>query len=196
MSEDERFSRGIQVDPRLLCYEPFHEHGEVPRFDSGEPDLDRFLNSEEVQEYEEDKLGSTWLVYYAGDLVAYYTIGTDSLRIEYLDEKKLSGRHFKKGQHRVESIPSLKIGRLAVQREHQGRGFGRLLIRRIASIAFRSQPAVRFLTVNAKAPSVPFYRKCGFELTREVRREKNRRERTMYLDLLAIGDVMQEDGSV
>lgn len=186
MPPAKHFSKGIQIDAAQLRYEPFKERGQVSRFDSGEPELDKFLNTKEVEEYEEEKLGSTWLVFYEGRLTAYYTIGTDSLRIEYLDEKKLSGRHVKEGAIRVESFPSLKIGRLAVQREFQGQGIGRLLIRRIAAIAYESSTAVRLLTVNAKQGSVDFYEKCGFEMTREVKRERNRRERTMYLDLLAI----------
>lgn len=193
MVDRPRFSEGISIDPALLRYEPFRERGQVNRFDSGEPDLDKFLNTEEVEEYEREKLGSTTLVFDQGELIAYYTIGTDSLRLEYVDAKKLAGRHFKRGQERVESIPSLKIGRLAVQRTRQGRGIGRILIRRIAAIAYDSRPAVRLLTTNAKPGSVPFYQKCGFELTQPVRRERGRRERTMYLDLLALAESITSD---
>lgn len=185
------FSNPIRVDPSFLRYEPFKERGQVRHFDSGESALDEFLNSEEVSEYENEKLGSTWLVFYEGELVAYYTIGTDSLRLEYVDSRKLSGRHFKKEERRVESIPSLKIGRLAVQRAWQSRGIGRLLLRRIAAIAYASEPAVRLLTVNSKEGSVKFYQAAGFEMTKMVRRERGRRERTMYLDLLAIRDQIE-----
>lgn len=194
MAEELRFSSEIVIDPRLLAYTPFKEKGKrLAEFDSGEPELDRFLTTEEVEEYEEDKLGSTTLVYYQGELVAYYTIGTDSLRLEYVDEKKLSGRHWKQGRHAIESIPSLKIGRLATNQGWQGKGIGRCLVRRIGALAYRLQPAVRLLTVNSKPKSVDFYLKCGFEFAKPTRRERGRDNKTMWLDLFGIIEQLEAE---
>ncbi len=97
MAEGLRFANEIAVDPRLLRYEPFQDRGQVSRFDCGEAPLNDSLNTDEVEEYEREKLGSTWLVFYQGELVAYYAIGTDSLRRGYVDAKKLSGSYFKRG---------------------------------------------------------------------------------------------------
>jgi GNAT superfamily N-acetyltransferase len=194
MTEEHRFSSEIKVDPKLLRYTPFKEKGHrLAQFDSGEPELDKFLTTEEVEEYERDKLGSTTLVYYQGELVAFYTIGTDSLRLEYIDEKKLSGAHWKRGRQAIESIPSLKVGRLATDGPWQGKGIGRILIRRIGAIAYTLQPAVRLLTVNSKPKSVDFYLKCGFEFACPVKRERRRDNKTMWLDLFGILDQIEAE---
>lgn len=119
------FSHPSRIDPALVSYEPFKEKGRVRRFTCGHPDLDSFLNTEEVEEYERENLGRTTLVYYDGQLVAYYTISSDGLRLEYIQSKKISKSHVKSGKEVVETIPSLKIGRLAVQSEFQNSGIGR-----------------------------------------------------------------------
>ena len=75
------FSHVSVVDPELLSYEPFRERGQVRRFSCGEPDLDSFLNTREVEEYEHENLGRTTLVYYNGQFVVYYTISSDGLRL-------------------------------------------------------------------------------------------------------------------
>ena len=133
------------------------------------------------------------MVFYDGELVAYYTISSDGLRAEYVDARKLSAAHVKKSAQRIEAYPALKIGRFAVQRNWQSRGIGRLLIRRIAAIAVTTQPAVRLIILNAKPKAVPFYQKAGFVLTNEVRRERGRVNRTMYLDVLSIQDAVLAD---
>jgi len=194
MAPPNPFAHSLSVDPDLLSYEQFRERGQVRRFSCGHPSLDAFLNTSEVEEYEQENLGRTSLVFYNGELVAYYTISSDGLRLEYIAAKKVAGSHVKRGKEVVETIPSLKIGRLAVQSEWQNKGIGRLLIRRIAAIALSGDSAVRLLIVNAKSGSIQFYRECGFRLTREVGHERGRRERTMYLDLLAVEKEIQADG--
>ena len=191
--DNPQFSSPVRADPSKLRFDPFRERDQVRKFDSGEPDLDDFLNTEEVEEYERENLGHTPLVFYDGELVAYYTISSDGLRAEYVDARKLSAAHVKKSAQRIEAYPALKIGRFAVQRNWQSRGIGRLLIRRIAAIAVTTQPAVRLIILNAKPKAVPFYQKAGFVLTNEVRRERGRVNRTMYLDVLSIQDAVLAD---
>ena len=191
--DNPQFSSPVRADPSKLRFDPFRERDQVRKFDSGEPDLDDFLNTEEVEEYERENLGHTTLVFYDGELVAYYTISSDGLRAEYVDARKLSASHVKKSAQRIEAYPALKIGRFAVQRNWQSRGIGRLLIRRIAAIAVTTQPAVRLIILNAKPKAVPFYQKAGFVLTNEVRRERGRVNRTMYLDVLSIQDAVLAD---
>lgn len=90
--------------------------------------------------------------------------------------------------HEDRDDPDLKIGRLAVDRRHQSRGVERLLIKHIAGMAIEvgRGTGIRLLILQAKPQSVPFYEKCGFQLTYEVKREKGRRNRTMFLDLYRV----------
>ena len=159
------------------------ENADIKAFACGNQDLDDFLTTNEVRYYERMNLGKTWLVYYEHELVAYFTISMDSLRREYV--KRLTKRDFVR---KVEEIPAVKIGRLAVATKHQNRGFGRTIMRYIAGKALNIGAGVgcRLLIVQAKPDAMDFYSKCGFDLTKETRRERARHSRTMYFDLQAL----------
>lgn len=53
----------------------------------------------------------------------------------------------------------------------------------------KGKMGVRLIILQAKPESIQFYERCGFQLTFETKREKRRRNRTMFLDLHAIEDV-------
>ena len=188
MTQQDDFSEAAKVPLDELHIEPFLETRKVAGFSCGNRDLDEFLCTEEVQKYEGEGLGSTFLVFWKGKLVAYFTTSFDALRIEYLRTWKSFSRM---AEMRMDAIPALKIGRLAVATGYQGRGIGRQLIRHIAGMALesRGQGGVRLLVLQAKPESVEFYRKCGFELTFETRRERGKKNRTMFLDLHALEGV-------
>lgn len=187
MSE-EGFSSGIRFAATDLHYEPFVHSGTVREFDCGNKDLNEFLNTAEVRAYQDEGLGETTLVYHKGQLVAYYTTSADSLRLEYLKTYKSFTRF---AEMHLEALPAVKIGRLAVDKTVQGRGIGRLLMRRIIGETLaRSGFAVRLLVLNSKPESIQFYNKLGFQLTDEVRRERGRRNRTMFFDLNAVRGIV------
>ncbi|MDE1821151.1 MAG: GNAT family N-acetyltransferase [Euryarchaeota archaeon] len=189
------FGSSVRVDRSKFRYEQRKDRGQLPdTFSCGEPELDEFLLKAEAVDYFEDGEGNTALVYLGKDLVAYYTISSDSLRSEYVDMRKVSGSHAKREILQLETYPAMKIGRLAVQKHWQGQGVGRLLVRRIVALAVRSPGAVRFITLNAKPRAASFYEKCGFHLTREVLRERNRINRTMYMDILPLREAILDGG--
>ncbi len=183
-----KFRHPSGVDPARFRVEPFHETQRVKGFTCGNKDLDDFLNTKEVEEFDEAGLGKTYLVFYDGELIAYYTISNDSLRAEYLKTVKSFS---KAAEEKVEAFPAVKIGRLAVAKAWQSRGVGRHLLADIAAEAlFQGQRSgVRLLILEAKPDAIPFYEKCGFKLTRETKRERNRKNRTMFLDLQAMDEL-------
>lgn len=106
----ELFKHPVSIDESRLEFERFSvENADVKNFTCGDKDLDDFLTTDEVEFYERENLGTTFLVYYEHELVAYFTISMDSLRREYV--KRMTKRDFVK---KVEEIPAMKIGRLAV----------------------------------------------------------------------------------
>lgn len=171
-----------------LQIEPFLETRSVETFDCGNKDLNDFLNTEEVETYEEEGLGATHLVYFKGELVAYFTVSFGSLYVEYLKSWKSFSRM---AQLKIDSIPAVLIGRLAVARAFQGRGIGRALIRYVAGLALetRGLMGVRLIILQSKPESIEFYLKCGFQLTVATKRERKHINRTMFFDLHAIADV-------
>jgi GNAT superfamily N-acetyltransferase len=184
-----RFTHKSEVDSSKFRVEPFHETQRVKGFTCGNKELDDFPNTKEVQEFDEAGLGKTYLVFYDGELIAYYTITNDGLRAEYLKTVKSFS---KTAEEKVDAFPAVKIGRLAVAKEWQSRGVGRHLLGDIVAEAlFQGQRSgVRLLILEAKPEAIPFYEKCGFKLTRETKRERNRANRTMFLDLQALGDFL------
>ena len=188
MEEEEfyEFSKPITIDPLGLSRQPFKENQKVKHFTCGEPDLDEFLTTTEVKSYENARLGKTTLVYYGGDLVAFYTLSPDSLETKML--KKHKG--FSKDPFlTIKAIPSLKIGRFAVDTKHQGKGIGRILMTDILlDAATDPKYPFRLAIVQAKEKAFSFYSKSGFQFTDEdhlserSRWSKNR-TRTMFFDL-------------
>lgn len=181
------FLHGVDIDPSKLRVERFLETQRVRSFDCGNPDLNDFLNTEEVERYEAEGLGRTYLVFYDGQVIAYFTISADGLRVEYLRTWKSFSRF---GEMRLEAIPAIKIGRLAVPREWQNRGAGRLIMKYIVGLALEQGvgAAARLLVLQAEPEAESFYRKCGFEFAVETRRERGRRKRTMFFDLNEVAD--------
>ena len=165
------------------------ENLDVKSFSCGNKELDEFLTTEEVQAYEAQGLGRTYLAYYEGHLVAYFTISNDSLRFEYLRKRRSFSIPSKKI---VDAYPAIKIGRLATATGWQSKGVGRFIIAFVARLALETgaKSGVRLLIVESKPKSVEFYEKCGFELTYEVARERGKINRTMFLDLQSVQDLL------
>lgn len=161
--------------------ERFRENADVRKFDCGNKDLNDFLTTEEVGRYEREKLGNTHLVYWqdAGQLLGYFTISSESLRIEYFRGIKSFSVP---GEMRVSAVPGMKIGRLAVSVEFKGRHVGSHMLRYIAGLALETQAATRILFLEAYPESVEFYAKFDFD-TIVHQKLKNRRNRMMWYDL-------------
>lgn len=183
--EKREFGPADRITLDALDIEPFVETRPVHRFDCGDKDLNDFLTTEEVRRYEEEQVGRTYLVFHRGDLAAYFTVSQGGLRTEYLKTWKSFSRI---AEMRLEAIPALTIGRLAVDKRYRRRGIGRAIVHFIAGMALEAQGkiAVRLIILQAKPGSIEFYKKCGFEFTVETKRERRRINRTMFLDLAAL----------
>jgi GNAT superfamily N-acetyltransferase len=182
------FAHPSKIDPERLVVTPFkRETKGVKDFDCGSKPLNDFLCTSEVERYERLKLGRTYVVYYEGDLVGYFTISSGEIRASYL-----SGTRFQRLQHRaeyiVEKIPGLKIGRLAVDKRFQNIGIGRALVAIIAGIARQAGEfmGLRLLIVQSKPESMRFYQRMAFVQVVSAK-EKRRIHRTFFLDVYSIG---------
>lgn len=181
------FDHPPEIDPYKFSFESFKSESTAVRlFDCGNKDLNTFLRSDEVANYEKELLGKTTLVFYDGNLVGYYTISNGSLRTEYLK----TWRSFTKaGEVHLNAIPCLIIGRLAVDKRWQNRGIGRAVMQRITIHALdcSKHSGIRLLVVQAKKEATDFYKKLGFdfvfETSEEKKRFKARNTRTMFFDL-------------
>lgn len=175
-----------------LEFERYNKTQDVRQFDCGDKGLNEFIRDPaEVAFYQDEGYGVTTVVYHHGELVAYFTLNVDKLQSHYVDRRKLANRTRHRSKEVTLDYPSVKIGRFAVDRRHQRRGIGCLLIRHIAGLALSvyGDFGVRLLILEAYPDAQQFYRRIGFEYTEEVKRERNKRNRTMFFDLWAIRDI-------
>jgi GNAT superfamily N-acetyltransferase len=176
---DAAFGSPVQVRVEELHYEPFRNRRQAAQFTSREPALDDCIRTDEAEVFQAQSLGYTTLVYWRGELAAYYTVSMDGLRYDRLKKRK---RLNESNYLEIEVYPALKIGRLAVDHRFQGRGIGRRVMDRIVTDALRQQVACRLIILNAKEGAITFYEKYGF-VRSEHRQDRSRRERLMFFDL-------------
>jgi GNAT superfamily N-acetyltransferase len=89
------------------------------------------------------------------------------------------------GGFRYEDYPAMKIARLAVTQELQGQGIGSKLIDFCIGMAVEyvmPHAGCRLLVLDAKAPSVPFYRRKGFTEMGPVEDDANGHT-AMFIDM-------------
>jgi len=170
------------IDSEQLRIERFRENADVRNFDSGNSDLDCFLTTEEVANYERERVGKTYLVYWQaeGQLLGYFTISSESLRLQYFHSVK---GFSKLSEMRVSAVPGIKIGRLAVQTVFKRRQVGTSILKYISGHALATAAAARIIFLEAYPESVPFYDSFGFKVL-EHQKLRFRRNKMMYFDLL------------
>lgn len=179
-----------RLTPQDLYVEEFrNETPDVRDFDCGNEGLNEFLRTGEVLDYHKDHLGKTWLVRTLrdGELVAYYTTSSDSLRVEHARRMPSI-----RPEYRVKYWPATLIGRLAVDNHWKGRGIGTILVNKIAADALSATQANRLLILNAEQGSVGFYESMGF-IGRDHRMNRGRDKPLLYLDLLVLAAALDID---
>jgi GNAT superfamily N-acetyltransferase len=134
------------------------------KFDCGEESLNTYLQRFARQNAENDLSKTYVLTNNEQDILGFYSISTASLEYDAYPEKDGLPRY---------SIPSALIGRLAVDQNHQGNGYGKLLLidalKRIVEIS--EEVGIHCITVDAKDDNAKkFYKNFGFE---ELLDEKN-----------------------
>ncbi len=180
---DDPDGRPPKIPAHELKFQRFRETRDVESFDCGNRDLNEFLCTEQVSEYEKEGFGSTYLVYWKGKLVGYLTVCADSLRVEYLQKHKSFSRFH---EMRMDSIPSLKIGRLATDKRYKRRDIGTACLVYALGMVQANAVAARLIILQVEPGSEDFYLSRGFKYVHETRSEKKRVKKTMFLDVQAV----------
>lgn len=143
-------------------------------FRCGVPVLDAYLQRQAGQ-HQRDGIATTHVLVDESDttrILGYCSLAAAQLRLHDLqsaDRRRLPAY----------PVPAVRMGRLAVATEAQGKGYGRLLLGHAVncSVALRGQLGVRVLVVDAlDERAAAFYRLHGF-------RETVERALTLYLSL-------------
>ena len=131
------------------------EH-DLSAFDSGEPALDDWLRKRALAN-ERSGASRTYVIAVGDRVVGFYCLATGSVA------KQAATGHIRRNM--PEPIPVMVIGRLAIDRDFQGRGLGKALLRdaalrtlQAAAIAGMRAILLHAISEHAKL----FYVHCGF----------------------------------
>ena len=140
------------IGPVLLAAD--HRLGD---FDCGDETLNRWLTTKAMHNQGEG--GSrTWVVTVDDLVVAYYASSTAVILRSEATKRA--------ARNQPDPVPALLLGRLAVDRLHQGRGLGAALLKHflLKALEVAQITGVRVLLVHAKTSAAAgFYARYGFE---------------------------------
>lgn len=138
---------------------PIESHDNTAGFDSGEPALDRYLTDRAFANHVSGVARCYVCVEDKTDrLVGYYTLSAVAV-----EHTHLPGRARRNAPN---PVPAVLLGRLAVDRQIQGSGLGRLLVRDavLSTLAAAERIGVRVLIVHAlHDAAATFYATLGFK---------------------------------
>ena len=126
---------------RVEALGPQHDRGS---FVSGAEALDRYLRSQAGQDARKNMAAPFVLVLPDGAIGGYYTLSATGVKLAEFPAditRKLP---------RYPLVPATLLGRLAVDRNYQGRGYGRFLLADALHRAVRSEIASFAVIVDAK----------------------------------------------
>jgi len=133
------------------------EDSDISYFSCGNVELDTFLaNIAKIAQME--NTSRTHLAYLNGDLVGFFSLICDNIARKYVDAE------YQKENYGHKVYPAVKITRLAVHREYQGKGIGHALLYYALGVVYALQryAACRYVIVDAKPDAINFYKKIGF----------------------------------
>lgn len=127
------------------------------KFESGTAALDDFFKRFAGQNQFKHRIGTTYVAEVDGQIAGFATVSPATIVAPDMPD---GGR-----KRPAYPLPVLRLGRLAVDRRHQGAGIGAKLMRHVFGLA--SQMSDDFgcigVVVDAKPEAVDFYLRLGFE---------------------------------
>ncbi len=139
---------------RLALLDASHDRS---TFDSGTPALDRYFKEQATQDMR--RRVATCFVALTDDqhMAAYYTLASASVPLTELPPEAA------KKLPRYRAVPTVRMGRLAVDQAFKGQGLGGALLGDALTRVARSEIAAYALLVDAKdETAAAFYRHHGF----------------------------------
>lgn len=137
----------------------------IKSFNCGDTEDHKKLNKfliERASDHMRDYIGTTIAVYDLDSnnrVVGYITLLADSFEVEEQYKQKFFKSVVMKNKY--DTFPALKIGRLAVHKDHQNKGIGKYLFKLAVAIAIESNErlgvGMRFIVVDSKEMSKDWY---------------------------------------
>lgn len=141
---------------RIKSIGNFYRVDAIREFDCGNEKLNEYL-IKYARQNEDRGLSRTFLILDDWKIVGYYTLSSASLDWNHLVDKD------KKSLPKY-PIPCIRIARLAIDKQYQNKGFGKMALKEIIKkvLLIRETIGLFALLVEPKESSVSFYKKYGF----------------------------------
>jgi GNAT superfamily N-acetyltransferase len=175
----------MEIKDRLQIRRLKEDHTIKP-FDCGDDDLNEFFLKDAIL-YQKQKLTVTYFGENENETIFFFSLRND--RVSATDTTKWNklGRNLPNDKRtRKGAYPAVKIGRLGIHKDFQGKGFGHDVMNAIKGfIGLDNFPTgAKFLTVDAYKGSIKYYEKNGFEFLTDEDIEDD--TRAMYFDLIKL----------
>lgn len=130
---------------------------DIESFDCDDEALNEWLNRSAPRNQQEGS-SRTWVVDHDGRVVAFYASSTAV--VTRIEATRRAARN------QPDPLPAMLLGRLAVDRNHQGKGLAAALLKHflLTALDVAALTGVRVVLVHAKdTQAASFYRHFGFE---------------------------------
>lgn len=134
----------MRSDEDTMRVEILGPHHDRSGFDSGVEPLDRYFRLQTGQDVRKKMTAAFVLVLPTGEIAGFYTLCATAVKLTELPVKLV------RKLPRYPLIPATLLGRLAVDRRQQGKGYGRFLLADALFRAVRSEVASFAVIVDAK----------------------------------------------
>mgnify|MGYP001053496722 CR=1 FL=1 len=140
-----------------LRVEPLASSHDRSGFESGVEPLDRYLRTQASQDARKNMAAPFVLLLANGTIAGYYTLSSTSVQLAELPAQTV------RKLPRYPLVPATLLGRLAIDRRQQGKGYGRYLLADALYRAAQSEIASFAVIVDAKDDSAHrFYERESF----------------------------------
>jgi GNAT superfamily N-acetyltransferase len=140
-----------------LRVEPLGSHHDRTSFDSGVEPLDRYLRTQASQDARKNMAAPFVLVVSDGAVGGYYTLSATAVKLADLPDQTV------RRLPRYPLVPATLLGRLAIDRRFQGKGYGRFLLADALYRVARNEIASFAVIVDAKNEAARrFYERESF----------------------------------
>ena len=147
----------MAAEDEKLRVEPLGSDHDRSGFESGVDPLDRYFRTQAGQDARKNMAAPFVLILPDGAVGGYYTLSSTSVQLGELPEQTV------RKLPKYPLVPATLLGRLAVDRRHQGKGYGRFLLADALYRAAQSEIASFAVIVDAKDENARrFYERESF----------------------------------
>jgi len=137
-------------------------------------DLTEFLIKDSISQQAEN-LNATQLIVCGNEIIGFVTLLADNLNVKKIDDE--TKRLIKKQIPHIKKVPSIKIGRFAIDNKYANQGLGTMIMEQlIFEIAtdISLKVGIRFIIVDGYAKAYNFYKNTNFILLDNNKKELNK----------------------